>query len=269
LEARDILERRGFDEIEVERVRSPVERDTVLDQDPDAGERAAKDETITLEVSNGPGEKRIPSVSGLPQEQAVKDLNQAGFKVNLDNEASDSVREGFAIRTVPREGTLVERGERITLFVSTGPELVTVPDVVGLSRDSAESRITQEGLDVAVREQESDEREDEVIAQDPGGGAEIERGATVTITVSTGREQVDVPAVTGLSPGDAARMLRAEGLNVTQRERTVTDESQDGVVIEQRPPAGVEVEEGSTVIIVVGRFQEPFEPPAGEEPPAP
>jgi serine/threonine-protein kinase len=266
LEARDILERQGFEQIEVERVRSLAESDTVLDQDPDAGEQAATDDTITLEVSNGPGEALVPSVRNLPQEQAVKDLNQAGFKVNIDQEFSESVRKGIAIRTVPKEGTPVERGRRITLFVSSGPELVAVPDVVGLSRDSAEQRLTSEGLDVEIREEESDEREDEVIAQDPAGGSRIERGETVTITVSTGREQVDVPSVTGISAADASGILRRAGLNVVQRDRLVTDPSQDGIVVEQRPPPGVEVDEGSGVIVVVGRFEEPFEPPTGEAP---
>ena len=266
LQARDILERRGFEDIEIQRLRSLAERDTVLDQNPDAGERAATDDTITLEVSNGPGETRVPSIKNLPREQAVKDLNQAGFKANVETEPSESVKEGFAIRTVPREGSLVERGQRVTLFVSSGPELVTVPDVVGLSRDSAEGRITSEGLDVAIREEESDERVDEVIAQDPAGGSRIDRGETVTITVSTGREQVDVPSVTGVSVADAVGILRRAGLNTVQRERVVTDESQSGIVIEQRPPAGVEVDKGSGVIIVVGRFEEPFEPPVGDAP---
>jgi len=143
---------------------------------------------------------------------------------------------------------------------------VTVPDVVGLSRDSAENRITSEGLDVAIREEESDEREDEVIAQDPGGGSRVDRGDTVTITVSTGREQVDVPSVTGISIADANGILRRAGLDALQRDRVVTDPAQDGIVIEQRPPPGVEVEKGSSVIIVVGRFEEPFEPPTGEVP---
>jgi eukaryotic-like serine/threonine-protein kinase len=266
LQARNILERSGFEKIEVERVRSLAERDTVLDQDPDAGESAAKDDTITLEVSDGPGEALVPSVRNLPQEQAVKELNQAGFKVNIEREFSASVDEGIATRTVPKEGTPVERGRRVTLFVSDGPELITVPDVVGLSRDSAESRLTSEGLDVAIREEESDKREDEVIAQDPAGGSRIERGEQVTLTVSTGREQVDVPSVTGISPADAAAILRRAGLNAASRERVVDDPSQDGIVIEQRPPAGVEVDEGSSVIIVVGRFEEPFEPPSGELP---
>ena len=117
-----------------------------------------------------------------------------------------------------------------------------------------------------IEEQESDEPEDEVIAQNPEGGSRIEEGESVTITVSTGRPQVDVPNVIGLSAADASRMLSAEGLRVAQRERTVTDETQDGVVIDQRPPAGVEIDEGRSVIIVVGRFEEPFTPPEAEVP---
>jgi serine/threonine-protein kinase len=267
LEARATLEKQGFDEIEVERVRSLAERDLVLDQDPDPGEQADEGSPIVLEVSDGPGTARVPSVANLPQERAVKELNKVGFKVNLDREPSDTVQEGFAIRTVPRGGSEVERGQRVRLFVSSGPELVTVPDVVGLSRDSAENRITSEGLDVAVEEQESDEREGQVIAQSPGGGSQLERGDTVRITVSTGREQVVVPDVIGLGPGDAARLLSAEGLRVTQRERPVQDESEDGVVIDQSPGAGVEVERGRSVLIVIGVFEEPFEPPEGGQPP--
>ena len=89
------------------------------------------------------------------------------------------------------------------LFVSSGPEQLTVPDVTGLSRDSAESRLRDEGFGVSVAEQESDEPEGDVISQSPAGGTELARGETVTITVSTGRPQVDVPDVIGLSERSA------------------------------------------------------------------
>jgi serine/threonine-protein kinase len=211
----------------------------------------------------------VPSVRNLPLERAAKELTKAGLKFNVDEEPSASIRDGFAIRTSPREGQEVERGSRVRLFVSSGPQLATVPDVVGRSRDSAEDALSADGFDVIVEEQESEEPEDEVIAQDPAGGSRIEKGETVTITVSTGKQQVDVPNVIGLSAADATRMLSAEGLQVTQRERTTEDESQDGVVVDQRPPAGVEIDEGRTVIIVVGRFEEPFTPPEDPEPPVP
>jgi eukaryotic-like serine/threonine-protein kinase len=251
VEARDILERAGF-QVQETRVRSQAPFDQVLDQDPDPREEAEEGSTVVLEVSGGPGTVRVPSVQGLPQAVAIEQLEDRGLKATVDRRSSETVREGLAVRTVPAGGEEVERGERVQLFVSSGPERVAVPEVIGLSLDSAESSISDAGLVPAVQEQESEEPEGEVIAQDPAAGIELERGETVTITVSTGIELIDVPNVIGLGPGDAAGQLRAEGLAAVEREVDVTDPAQDGVVIDQRPGAGTEVEEGRQVVIIVG-----------------
>jgi len=271
--ARAILENAGF-EVATERVRSAQPFDQVIDQDPNPGEQAEEGATVTLEVSDGPGEVLVPGVAGLPQAQAIDELERAGLKVTRDLEFSDEVRKGIALRTVPREGTEVTRGTRVRLLVSQGPEQVTVPEVVGLSRDSAEARLRDEGLGAAVQEEESDEPEGEVIAQSPGGGTAVDRGATVTITVSIGREQVGVPNVIGLAPGDARSQIAGAGLTPVERERTVTDPAQDGVVIDQRPGAGVDLDEGSQVVIIVGVLEEedtiePVEPVEPETPTTP
>ena len=255
VEARALMERAGF-EVETERVQSSQPFDQVVDQDPNAGEEADEGSTVTLEVSGGPGEVLVPPVANLRQGQAIRELEDAGLEVTLDREFSDRVAEDFAIRTVPREGIEVTKGTRVRLLVSNGPEQVTVPDVIGLSRESAESRLRDEGLSVAVEEQESDETEGDVIAQSPSGGAEVPRGERVTITVSTGRPQVDVPDVIGQSEERAAGTISAAGLNPVTQERTVTDPSQDGVVIEQRPGAGTSVDQGDQVTLVIGVLEE-------------
>jgi eukaryotic-like serine/threonine-protein kinase len=269
VDARAELEQAGFEVAET-RVRSGQPLDQVIDQDPNAGEEADEGATVTLEISNGPGTVRVPSVARLPQKQAIDDLQDADLRVTAEHQSSDQIDAGFAIRTVPRAGEEVERDTRVTLFVSTGPEQVTVPDVIGLSGDSAESSLAAEGFGVAVQEQESAEPEGEVIAQSPGGGTEVDRGTTVTITVSTGIEQVDVPNVIGLSPRDAEGQLGSAGLTAVRSEADVTDPDQDGVVIDQRPGAGVELDEGAQVVIIVGvlRPEEEVVPvqPAPEEP---
>jgi serine/threonine-protein kinase len=198
----------------------------------------------------------VPPVANLRQGQAIRELEDAGLEVTLDREFSDRVAEDFAIRTVPREGIEVTKGTRVRLLVSNGPEQVTVPDVTGLSRESAESRLRDEGLSVAVEEQESDETEGDVIAQSPAGGAEVPRGGRVTITVSTGRPQVDVPDVIGQAEERAVGTISAVGLNPITQERTVTDPSEDGVVIEQRPGAGTSVDPGGQVTLVIGVLEE-------------
>ncbi|HLM25602.1 MAG TPA: Stk1 family PASTA domain-containing Ser/Thr kinase [Thermoleophilaceae bacterium] len=276
-QARETLERAGFEKIKIERERSLAERDRVLDQKPIAGQEAAEDSTVTLVASNGPGDTRVPSVEDLPQERAVKELNKVGFKVNLDTEPSNTVKQGFAIRTVPKEGTEAERGTRVRLFVSSGPARVQVPGVVGLLRESAESRLTSDGFNVTVRTQESEQPKDEVVAQTPSAGTSTERGAAVTITVSSGSSaprspppskadpKVSVPTVTGQSASAAAAALRAAGFAVSAQERDTDDEDEDGKVISQSP-AGGEAERGSTVTIVIGKLKEPEpDPGAGDE----
>jgi serine/threonine-protein kinase len=251
VEARALMERAGF-EVETERVQSSQPFDQVVDQDPNAGEQAEEGSTVTLEVSGGPGDVLVPPVANLRQSQAIDELEDAGLEVTIDREFSDRVKKDFAIRTVPPEGTEVTKGTRVRLLVSQGPEQVTVPDVTGISRESAEARIRDEGLTPSVDEQESDEPEGDVISQSPGGGSQVERGSTVTITVSTGRPQVEVPDVIGQGADRAAARLSSAGLTPVRQERTVTDPSQDGVVIEQRPGAGTQLDEGREVVIVVG-----------------
>jgi len=252
-------------------VRSEVDFDQVLDQDPNANEEAEEGSTVVLEVSNGPGTVLVPTVRNLPQGQAIDELEERGLRANVDRLSSEDVRAGYALRTVPGAGTEVERGERIQLFISSGPELVAVPAVIGLSRDSAEAQISGAGLVPAVQEAESEEPEGEVISQDPSAGSELRLGSTVTITVSTGIEQVVVPDVVGIGAGDAERQLRAEGLVPVRREQEVAEPDEDGRVIDQRPAAGVEVDSGREVVIVVGVLVEeeqlaPVEPDPAPEP---
>jgi beta-lactam-binding protein with PASTA domain len=268
VEARAIMERAGF-EVETERVQSRQPFDQVVDQDPNGGEEADEGSTVTLEVSGGPGDVLVPPVEGLSEVQAVRELHKAGLEVTTDPEFSDRVKKGFAIRTVPPEGTEVTKGTRVRLLVSQGPEQVTVPDVTGLTRESAEARLGDEGLEVATEEQESDEPEGNVISQSPGGGTRVSRGATVTIVVSTGRPQVTVPDVVGIGEDRATARLSAAGLSAARQERPVTEPADDGVVIEQRPGAGTEVDQGAQVVIVIGVLQQEdtLEPVPPEESP--
>ena len=264
LDASTRLENAGF-EVRERRVRDQAPQDEVIRQDPRAGIKADEGSTITLFVSDGPGEARVPSVEGLRREEAVEELNEAGFTVTTDEQSSTEFERGEAIRTVPAGGELADRGSRIRLFVSTGPEKVQVPDVTGTTERSAEARLERAGLLVDVEEQESDADEGTVIRQNPAGGTEVDEGSRVVIVVSTGREEVAVPDVTGSTVREARAALRAAGFRVQVREQSVEDEAQDGIVVDQNPNAGTDLAEGRTVVIYSGRFTEPTpkdEPPA-------
>ena len=254
IEARQQLERAGF-EVKTERVTSRADLDDVVEQNPRAGDEADEGSTVTLVVSNGPGNALVPSVKDQTRAQAIRTLEKADFDVTVSDEPSDSVPDGTAVRTFPREGTSVERGSRVRLVMSSGPEQVEVPDVTGLSRGSAEDTLTREGLKVSVREEPADAPEDEVVSQDPAGGTRVDSGARVTITISTGPEQVEVPDVTGLGPSAAARELKAAGLKSVQRDSPTLDQAEDGLVVRQTPDSGSQVDKGSSVVIYVGVLQ--------------
>jgi eukaryotic-like serine/threonine-protein kinase len=130
---------------------------------------------------------------------------------------------------------------------------VTVPDVTGLSQSAAETRLEDARLTPSVDEQESEDvPEGDVISQDPAGGVKVQRNSTVTITVSKGKPQATVPDVIGMKEAKAASALSRAGLSPVREEREVTDPAEDGVVIDQRPGTGTQVDKGSDVVIVVG-----------------
>jgi eukaryotic-like serine/threonine-protein kinase len=247
------LEDAGF-EVEVNESPNLREPGTVLEQDPPAGEQADEGSTVTLSVSSGPGVARIPRVAGLTERDATQKLDRAGFLVESKQRFSEDVAAGRAIGTVPKQGTKLEQDQVVTLLVSKGSNLVSVPSVLNLQQDDAEAEIEDAGLLANVETETSDAPEGTVFAQDPGPGGAVPEGTTVTITVSTGPEEVAVPSVIGDTQQAGRATLRAQGLKVDVSKENVTDPDDDGVIIEQSPSGGTRVPPGTTVSIVIGHL---------------
>ena len=247
------LEDEGF-EVEVNESPNLRAPGTVLEQDPTAGEQADEGSTVTLSVSSGPGVAEIPRVAGLTERDATEKLQRAGFRVEPKQRFSEDVTSGRVIGTVPKQGTKLEQDQVVTLLVSKGSNLVAVPSVVNLQQDDAEAEIEDARLLANVETETSDAPEGAVFAQDPGPGGAVEVGSEVTITVSTGPEEVAVPSVIGDTQQAGRATLRAEGLKVEVSKENVTDPGDDGVIIEQTPPGGTSVPPGTTVSIVIGHL---------------
>ena len=158
---------------------------TVVAQDPAPGEELPPDSAVLLEVSNGPGSETIPDVTGRTPEEAANILGRAGFETTFAEEPSDTIENGEVTRTDPPAGSELAKGETVTVYVSTGSASVSVPDVIGMVEADAVATLQQAGFRVVrvsqtVASQANDGR---VIDQTPEPGAQVERGATVTITV--------------------------------------------------------------------------------------
>jgi serine/threonine-protein kinase len=250
--ASQILHNRGF-EVQQNSIESAdVPRDEVVGQSPGPGELAPEGSTVTINVSSGPGQATVPSVAGLPRDEAESKLRDAGFEVEVNRTFSDEVPRGHVIDSSPPEGTLVERGTTVTLRVSRGVEQVQVPQVTGETEENARSAIEGAGLRVGkVTEQESEKDPGTVIAQSPAAGKQVQKGSAVDLTVA---KAVKVPDVVDDTEQDARTALEDAGFVVRVRARTTTNPDEDGVVLEQNPAADEERPKGSRVTIVVGRL---------------
>jgi eukaryotic-like serine/threonine-protein kinase len=200
----------------------------------------------------------IPDVAGQTVQQATNTLERLGFEVSVRGQADENVERGRVIRSVPAAGTSAEEGSTVTLIVSGGPGLEEVPDVVGLESDAARAAIVSAGFEVDVIEQASDSvPQGRVISQNPAGNSEAERGSLVTLTISTGPEEVEVPNLNGLTEDEARSTLEAANLRLGGVSTRESDQVAPGRVIEQNPGRGALVATGSQVSVVLAIEPEP------------
>ena len=261
--ARAELEGERF-KVDIDRRPDQAPANTIFRQVPGAGSRADEGSTVTLFVSNGPSTVKVPDVLGLTERDARRRLRDADLRPVLEQESSSRVPAGNVIRTDPGPRTAIERGSRVTLFVSSGAKQVTVPDVTGQNQSDAVNRLRELKLSVVVRERDSNEPVDNVVEQAPVGGQLVDEGSTVTLFVSNGKVQ-EVPDVIGLDQGEAESDLRSAGFRPSVRTQEVSTPDRDGTVISQTPSGGKKRRRGTTVAITVGALT----PPAQQQPVVP
>src|SRR5450631_4261593 len=176
----------------------------------------------------------VPLVQGLPQAKAVQDVSLAHLQPKVTDETSTTVAKGIVISTNPAEGNNVKAGTVVTLFVSSGQQQVTVPNVVGESASAAESQLTKLGLTVKQ--------------QNPGGNAQVSPGSAVTISVSGG--EVTVQSVVGDSAATAVSVLQGQGFLVVTKQGAQAGAT-PGDVFAQTPAGNTSAPQHSQVTIYV------------------
>lgn len=259
----------------VEQPSDDVESGLVIDCNPTAGTSAPTGTTVTLYVSSGPAVKMVsvPNVVGSEQTEAENTLKNAGLSVTVESANSDTVASGRVISQGTDAGTEVEEGTTIRITVSAGPAVrtYTVPsNLVGMSLSDAQSALNNAGItNVEVVTQTSDTTKDQVLSVSPAGGTTIQEGDKVTLTVSSGPEQVTVPNFVG-STKDGVNSLAAGNFTITYSSETVTteDQSMDGIVARQSIASGNNVNKGSEIVLTLYTYVAPTttQPPTTEAP---
>lgn len=199
----------------------------------------------------------VPDVVGLSLGDARQSLRELGLEIHTRVEHDPSVAEGIVISQNIEEDTPVERGERIELTISRGPEMVTVPDLVGLSLADAERSLEEMGLRVRTSDEyHSEIAEGVVISQNKREGTEVELETRIELTISRGPEMVTVSDVTGMSLTSARRQLEENGLMV-QVNRVYHPTILRNNVINQEPSANTSREQGTRIYLTISQGPDP------------
>lgn len=206
-------------------------------------------------------QETIPMVNvvGLYKTAAEEQMKKNGFTNYTFKEQTDAtVEKGYVISQSVDDGTAITKDTAITIVISSGKEMTSVPNVVNYEDSQATTLLEEAGLKVTHGYAYDDNVEkDHVISSDPVAGTEVEEGSTVKIIISNGKEQkkVVVPNLEGMSEADAATKLTELNL-VGAPTYEYSDTVKEGQVISQDPVVNTEVDEQSTVSYVVSKGQE-------------
>ena len=227
----------------------------VCKQDPEADSDLEKGGKINIVISKGVKKGSIPNLSGMTSEQAEKALKDAGLKAQYaGNEASDADKDTVS-RQDPAAGKEVDEGTTVKYWISTGPEDTSVPNVVGSDQASAKAQLESAGFTVQVETGDYSDKYGEgiVMSQSPNGG-KLEKGGTVTITVSQGQDpeknKVTVPSVTGMSQSEAINTLLSYNLAYAL-DTASAGSGTPGTVAKQSVTVGKKVDSGTVITIYV------------------
>ncbi|MEV0370295.1 Stk1 family PASTA domain-containing Ser/Thr kinase [Streptomyces sp. NPDC050636] len=225
-----------------------VKKGQVTEQDPKANTEIDKNDTVTVTLCTGPVRISVPSVIGLPEEEARSELRARGFKVETKNVVSER-ESGTVAEQDPKRGAKKPKGTTITLSIAKESPKTPVPNVVGQDFNAAKTQLEGLGLTVAKQEQDVPDPNQvgKVITQNPTPQTEVKNGSTVTLTVGKAAAQTPVPSVVGKSVKDAKKDLEAAGFKNIQF-APGSSQDENAQVISQDPVAPTPSDPSTTTV---------------------
>ncbi|MEU0653967.1 Stk1 family PASTA domain-containing Ser/Thr kinase [Streptomyces albogriseolus] len=223
----------------------------ICEQDPTAGTKVEKGDTVNLVVSTGAPKVAVPSVIGDKLEDAKAELEgeKYGFVVEVEEEISGE-EPGTVIEQNPDLGEEVEKGTTVTLTVAKAEEKATVPDVLTKSCEEAKAQMAASNLIGNCVDEPTDDPNlvDKVIRTSPDVSSQVSKNTQVTIFIGKAKapEKVAVPKVNGQKLEDAQRMLAEAGLSVAGVQGPGDPNAR---VLGSNPPQDSQVDKGTGVTL--------------------
>ena len=165
-----------------------VEAGYVISQDPIYREiynKVKEGTTVKVKVSKGQEKAVVPKVIGMKEEDALKAIEQAKLKVEIEEEESKKVEEGYVISQETDPNTEVFAGDVLKIHVSTGVKQAVVTSVIGKKEDDAKKELEGLGFTVTVITSEDNSKDNGVVLkQSIEAGKKVDADSAITITVN-------------------------------------------------------------------------------------
>ncbi|MEV0554257.1 MULTISPECIES: Stk1 family PASTA domain-containing Ser/Thr kinase [unclassified Streptomyces] len=199
-----------------------------------------------------------PNFVNQTQSEAEKLATNRELELKIDSKPCEDTPKNSVCAQNPKAETQVNKGDTITLTVSTGAPKVAVPNVIDDQVEDATDKLEDDkyGFTVKTESKESSEEPGTVLEQDPTAGDEVEKGSTITLTVAKEKKQSTVPDVSGLSCDDAKARMEQNDLTGNCTDVETDDDNLVGKVIATSPTANSPADPGSTVTIQIGKAAE-------------
>ncbi len=204
-QAEELGETDGFEVVVAEYQESKIfEEGIIIDQDFKEGDKFYEGGKIKVIVSSGSEALptvELPDVTGLEEDDAIRELEELGFTVKVNEMGTIDVPKGRVAEQIPEGNSEVEEGSNVSIYVSTGEaetEKTTVPYVIGFTEEDAKAEIEASSLQYDTNYKNSDTvAEGNVISQSLSQGQEVDAGTRLTIVVSNGPEDTETEVSTG------------------------------------------------------------------------
>lgn len=203
----------------------------------------------------------IPTLVDLTKDQAEALLKENGLILEIQGTEPSDKPVDTVIKSVPEVGEVVKKGSTVAVILSAGEEEKLVPDITGVSLDTAKIILENNGFNIGSVEEENDEMvpEGDIITQDPRFNTTLPKGSAINVLVSKGPELkvVDVPSLIGKTEREAKGILESKGLGLGEIVKAPTgDEAQSGRIVEQNIPANTELKAGSKINVTIYEYRE-------------
>ena len=231
------------------------DKDQIMAQEPKAGEMVSKGTVLYVDVSLGkePENKTMENLVGIDQQSAKEFLVKQGVaeaKILVREEDSPEQAKGKVVRTDPAEGGALDENTTVTLHVSSG--MMTMPNVVGMTRDQAEKTLSENGFNnVEIKEVDSEKESGTVTKQSLRANSRQDRSQTVTLEVSSGVNKKKVPNVIGRTQDEAKTMLAQAGFNYVEINLVDDSDKAAFTVLKQSENPNAEVDVTTTIVLEV------------------